>query len=1082
MKSAHRATAGCGRPTLRGATARRLGTTLLATIALLLAAVSTAAAAPVWRVDPLATTTAAPGSTLQYVVQMTNDGEDSLDATVDPWTFTVTLPDGLTADSAFTTSFQSWDCSSVVPGMQTFTCTDTTDTLGRRQTTSLTVGVAVGGSASGVLTARFDVAGGGAASVSVVDPTTITPDLPGFGVDAFDGSVVTDTAGTPDTRAGGHPYAFTTSIDFNTVSNPLPLKGTPWPVEPVKDVLVDLPPGSFGNPTVLGECSLPQLANNADGSIAARPLCPASSQVGTTLVHVNLLSNGTTVGPIPVFNMVPPPDAPARFGFNVLGSIVVIDGQLRSGSDYGITATVRNISEGLAITGTTLTLWGVPADPVHTPERACPGQFAPTDAGALGPSCDAGVTPKAFWRNPTSCTGPLTTTLRTDSWSHPGEFDEASFVSHDLPGYPAAPEDQGAPRGMTGCDRVPFDPRLSIDPASKMAGQPTGLSVDLSLPQPDDPHSIATSDLRTAVVRLPLGVHLSASSMQGQQGCTPAQIGLHTMDDPTCPDGSKLGTVSIATPALPDPLQGSIYLAGPHDNPFDTLVALYMVARGSGVIVKQALRIDLDPVSGQLTTTLDNGPQTPFSNVHLEFKGGSRAPIANGRTCGTYTTEAQLTGWNGSTVATTSSFDISKDGNGAPCPGGKFTPSFRAGTESNSAGSPSPFNVRMTREDDDQELGRLTVDMPEGLLGYISRVALCGNAQADAGTCPDSSKIGSVATGAGAGPNPFYITNGRLYITGPYKGAPYGISVVVPAVAGPFNLGNVVVRGSIFVDKHTSRLRVVSEPLPTLLQGVSLLVRDVRVAIDRPGFFFNPTSCAEKNIGGTIGSAEGASAKVSDRYQASECRSLAFRPKMVMRVGGRGHTRRGQTSPFTTTLRMPSKDQANLRFVRVTLPTTINARLNTINDACTRTEFESDVRKCAHAIAGSATAVTPVLPDPLKGTVYFVKNGHPIPDLFVALRGPVAFDLIGRVSIPGGKHLATTFATVPDVPVRSFTLKLLGGSRTASTGAATNLCSARGRKAKAQVDYIGQNGKLLQVDQALKVGGCGKPRRHGRGR
>jgi hypothetical protein len=350
--------------------------------------------------------------------------------------------------------------------------------------------------------------------------------------------------------------------------------------------------------------------------------------------------------------------------------------------------------------------------------------------------------------------------------------------------------------------------------------------------------------------------------------------------------------------------------------------------------------------------------------------------------------------------------------------------------------------------------------MPSGLLGYISRVSLCGNAQANAGTCADSSKIGSVTVGAGSGPNPFYVRGGRLYITGPYKGAPYGISVVVPAVAGPFNLGNVVVRGSIFVDKHTARLSVISDEFPTLLQGATLLVRDVRVAIDRPGFFFNPTSCAEKTISGEIESAEGKTVHVSDRYQASECRSLGFRPRMVMRIGGRGHTRRGRTSPFTTRLTMPRRHQANLRFVRVTLPRTINARLNTINDACTRAEFESDLSRCAHAKAGTATAVTPVLPDPLRGTVYFVRNGNPIPDLFVALRGAVSFDLIGRVSIPGGTRLATTFATAPDVPIRSFTLRLLGGFRTASIGAAANLCSRASRRQKAEIAYIAQNGRL----------------------
>jgi hypothetical protein len=380
--------------------------------------------------------------------------------------------------------------------------------------------------------------------------------------------------------------------------------------------------------------------------------------------------------------------------------------------------------------------------------------------------------------------------------------------------------------------------------------------------------------------------------------------------------------------------------------------------------------------------------------------------------------------------------------------------------------------MRFTRDDEDQELSGLTVHMARGLTARIAEVDLCSDAQARANACPAGSLIGNVTVGAGAGSNPFFITDGKAYLTGPYKGAPFGASIVVPAKAGPFDLGLVTVRAAVFVDKHDATVRIVSDPLPTILQGIPLDVRDVRVRIDKPDFWLNPTSCADKTISASLSSTQGASADVSAPFQALECASLGFRPRMVMRVGGRGHTHAGQTSPFTTKLTMPQHNQANLRFVRVTLPRTINARLNTINDACTRAEFESDIGKCAHAKAGSAVAVTPLLRDPLRGSVFFVKNGHAIPDLFVALRGQVDFDLIGTISIVHNTLLRTTFATAPDVPIRSFTLKLLGGASTASIGATRNLCSRASRHAKAQVDYIGQNGKVRQVDQALKVGGC----------
>jgi hypothetical protein len=388
--------------------------------------------------------------------------------------------------------------------------------------------------------------------------------------------------------------------------------------------------------------------------------------------------------------------------------------------------------------------------------------------------------------------------------------------------------------------------------------------------------------------------------------------------------------------------------------------------------------------------------------------------------------------------------------------------------------------VRFSRDDEDQQLAGLSLDMPQGMLGRIADVSLCGETDASNGNCPDASKIGSVTVGAGAGANPFFITNGRAYLTGPYKGGPFGLAVVVPAIAGPFDLGTVVVRQALFVDKHTSQVRVVSDPLPTELQGIELDVRDVRVAVDRPGFWLNPTSCAEKAIKGTITSTEGTTANVSSRFQAYDCARLDLRPKMTLTVGSSGRTGRNTSTPFTATLTQ-APGQSNLRSVKVVLPTTINARLDVVNRACTRAQYEAG--NCNKARAGTAIAVTPLLRDPLKGNAYFVRNGHPIPDLFVALRGQVDFDLIGRVTIPGSKRLGTTFDMVPDVPIKSFSLRLVAG-RQGPVGTTANLCSARARRAKAEIDFQGQNGKTVFVNQHLKVVGCGRSShaRRGRGR
>jgi hypothetical protein len=1065
----------------------------LALLTLLLCAMNAAPAlgAQAWRIDSFSNSTIAPGATSGYLVQITNVGDAAMDGTeID---LTGTLPPGLTAvdarllldpsgDATNVVSCTAGDGVSPVAGASDVRCVSSTPLQGvvggpNGNYQLLQLDVRADPAASGTLTSSFAVVGGGApAEADTVDPVRISGVAPAFGIDAFDGQVV-DPAGRPLTQAGGHPADASVSVDFDTFTKGVPLGGVGWPVEPIKDVLVDLPPGLVGDPTGVDQCTAAQLAGS--GGLETRTLCPATAQVGTILVRMNNSPFSPPIyGPLPVYNLVPPPNAPARFGFKLAGTVVVLDAKVRSGGDYGISIDSRNIAEAVPIAGVSFTFWGVPSAPAHDAERSC---FNSPPPAFGGPSCTSGAASSAFLRNPTSCSPPavgLPTVVHVDSWFNPGAFQSATFFSHLPPAYPAPVSDQGVQIGPTGCDRVPFDPKLEGQPVSTKFNSPSGFAFDLSLPQTDDPDLVAESDLETAVVTLPEGVRVNPSAADGLQACTPAQIHLHDADAPNCPDASKVGSATISTPLLRDPLQGEIYLASPHDNPFGTLLSIYLVGQGSGVVIKLAGRVDADPVTGRLTATFDDNPQTPFDNLHLQFDGGPRAQLVTPRQCGPSTTHAQLTGWNGRVVETDSTFTVSGDGNGAPCPPRKFTPGFSAGSKSNRGGESSPLSIRLTRDDADEEISTFDVQqLPFGLIGRIADVTLCSDADAQRGVCGDGSKIGSVTVGAGAGSNPFYITDGRVYLTGPYKGAPFGLSIVVPAKAGPFDLGNVVVRSAIFVDRHTSQLRVATDPLPTILQGIPLQVRDVRVAIDRPGFIINPTNCSEMAIKGTVGSTGGLTAAVSDRYQAADCGALGFKPRMVLKVGGAGHTARNRTTPLSTRITMPTGN-ANLRFVRVTLPQTINARLTVINDACTRTEFDTNIAKCAHAQAGSATAVTPVLREPLRGGVYFVRNGHPLPDLFVALRGQVNFDLIGRVTIPGSKRLATTFDAPPDVPIRSFTLRLFGDKQNGSVGAAANLCAAKSRKQKAELDYIGQNGKVLQVDQRLQVGGCAKPHKH----
>jgi uncharacterized repeat protein (TIGR01451 family) len=1082
-----------------------LGVTLLVVLVSAANAAS-AQAAPEWRVDPLATTTAAPGGTLQYQVQLSNAGDASLEASLEPWTFTATLPTGLTAISA-ESLLSSWDCSSFTA---TLTCEDTTDTLPAKGFTSVLVEVEVDSNASGILTSEFAVSGG-ADAASQVDPTTITPVLPGFGIDAFAEEATADAAGTPSTQAAGRPYSVTTSIDFNTVRSSAPLKGTPYPTEAVRDVLVDLPPGLLGNPAGLAQCSLPDLANGQ--LLTEEPLCPVESQVGTTLLHVNFLDIGTTAGPFPVYNMSPPADHPARFGFVAFGSVVLIDAKPRSSGDYGFTAEVRNISEGLGIASTSLTLWGVPADPIHTPERDCPGEKLPA---GLGPTCASPAPQRAFWRNPTSCQAAaagLTTTVRADSWVHPGVFDQRTTHSHLPKGYPYPEADWGVPQGPTGCSKVRFEPQLEAAPTTNAADSPSGLDVHLRVPQDcwDQKEGLCQSDLRDSEVTLPQGMTLNPSSAAVLGACSSRQIGLITplgaspihFDEaaPSCPDNSKIGKVTIATPLLgrhgadgqpvtdadgnivPEPLTGSVYLAKQGDNPFGSLLAMYLVAEGSGVIVKQAGEIVTGP-GGRLTTVFKDAPQQPFSDLEVSLFGGPRAPLRTPPTCGSFATTARLTPWSGNGAVTRGSgFEI------ANCPNSGFDPKLTAGTQNPLAGKTSPFTLRLTREDGTQELAGLSATLPPGLTGYLKGIAYCpdstlaaisgdlgtGAAQEASPACSAASRVGKVTVGAGAGPNPFYTQSGRAYLAGPYKGAPLSLAVVAPAVAGPFDLGNVVVRNALRVNPETAQITAVADPLPTALHGIPLDLRDVRVDLNRPDFTLNPTSCDPMAIDATLTSAQGASANRSDRFQVAGCDRLGFKPKLTLKL--KGAVKRSD-HPALTAVLAARRGDANIGRVQVALPHSEFLAQSHIKTICTRMQFAAGACPPG-SIYGTVTATSPIIDYPLTGNVYLRSSDNPLPDMVLALHGPATqpleVDAVGRIdSINGG--IRTTFATVPDAPLTKVTLRMQGGKKGLLENS-RNICRSLNR---ASVEMDGQNGKVGDSRPPLQAD-CPKQSRKARG-
>jgi uncharacterized repeat protein (TIGR01451 family) len=1009
----------------------------------------------------------APGSSGQdnYVIVATNTGGAPTDGT----TITVTdhLPSGLTPDpsgaSAYDDAGNGVSCSSA--GQQV-TCADNDSTpLQPGQHLFVTLPVDVVAGVSGRLTNSVSVLGGtttdsGAPSASVTELTTVSAKAASFGVQRFDGSAI-DITGSADTQAGSHPYAMTTTIYFNTVRGP---DGNLAPAAPVKDVLVKLPPGLVGNPSATPKCTQVELDNLA---------CPGASQVG--MAEVSFAGLGFL--PAGVYNMVPPAGQPAEFAFPLAtGATVPIIVTPRTGRDYGLTASIPNISEVLPVTSSTLTFWGVPADPSHDAVRICPGFVTP---------CSTGAAQKPFLTLPTACLGPQTTTMRTDSWQNPGDFKSARFVSHD---------NQGHPVGATGCNRLDFTPSLSVRPAVSRADSPSGLSVDLRVPYIDDPNGLAEADLKDATVTLPRGVSVSPSAAEGRKACSEAQIGLHDSKKPSCPGASRVGSVRIDSPLLPDPLTGGVYLAKQDKNPFGSLLAIYVAAHADGVLVKLAGHVVANAKTGELTTTFSDNPQLPFTDFRLSFFGGPRAALATPDACRSYTTTSSLLPWSGTRAQSpSSSFRITSG-----CVAG-FKPSFHAGVSFTVGGAFTPFSLSFARSDADQYFSGLSVKLPAGLLAKLAGVGECTDAElaqaaASSGraerahpSCPSSSLVGSTSVGSGPGPLPLTLP-GNVYLTGRYKGAPYGLAVVVPAVAGPYDLGTVVVRQALNIDPNTTRVTVVSDPLPQIRKGIPLRLREVQVTLSREHFVLNPTSCQSGQVTGTLTSTQAANAAASSPFKVGGCAGLAFSPKLAIGLSGKGQTHSGKHPTLTATLTQPAH-QANPHRVRVTLPLSLALDPLNTKHVCpyqVAKKVGSGPVPCpANSIVGSASAVTPLLSKPLSGKVYLVQGikiihghkFHTLPTLLVALRGQIALNLRSQTAVVGKGALVSDFKTVPDAPVSRFVLTINGGPKgiLVITGNHLNICK---KPQVSSAKLYAQNGKSESFK--IKMGtpcGSGRSRR-----
>jgi hypothetical protein len=1034
----------------------------------LVVAVPVFAATPAWKVNSVVSPrNITPGGQGELIVTAMNLGDAVAEGATSPITITDVLPAGFSATEI---SGDGLNCE-----MSTLTCVSTS-AVAPYERLSVTIHVAAAENAPTNGVNKVSVSGGGALPETGSGPVSVSAAPPRFGVENLELNPLNEN-GSPDTQAGSHPFELTTTLDLNLKQGP---QGA-LPVGLAKDLSFRLPPGLVGNPEVLPRCTEAQFTRLV---LELASQCPDNTAIGVASLSLTEFFEQGGVGKLyaPVFNLVPNVGEPARFGFEILGVFVYLDTAVQAGGDYGVTVNVNNISQIVAFEGSQVTLWGSPADPLHDSARgSCVKLFGPRGTCPV-----SGQVVVPFLTLPTSCTGPLKTSVLVDSWEEPNNLLEGSYTLRDS---------AGTELGMDGCNRLPFNPSISVAPDGQAASTPTGLTVGIHVPQEATltPTGLSEADVKDTTVTLPEGVALNPAAADGLGACSTEQIGfkgvaplsgtnLFSPGTAACPEDSKVGTVQIQTPLLADPLEGAVYLAAQNQNPFGSLVALYIVAEDpkAGVLIKLAGEVKLSE-SGRIVSTFDNTPQLPFENLHLKFFGTARAPLSTPALCGGYTTTASIAPWSGNPPADSSSeFKITTGPNGSPCADPlPFAPSLTAGTTSIQAGGFSPFTMTMSREDGDQDLQGIQLHMPPGLSGLLAGVTLCGEAQANAGTCGPDSQIGETIVSVGLGGDPFSVKGGKVFITGPYEGAPFGLSIVNPAKAGPFDLGQVVVRARIEVDPVTSALTITTDNtgpyrIPTMLDGIPLQIKHVNVTVNRSGFTFNPTNCDPQAITGSLQSTQGASQDLSVPFQVTNCATLGFKPSF--KVSTSGKTSRANGASLKVKLAYPKTtfgSQANIKTVKVDLPKQLPSRLSTLQKACPDKTFNENPALCSTASRiGQAKATTPLIPVPLTGPVYFVSHGGAkFPELIIVLQGyGVTVDLHSETFISKQGITSSTFHTVPDVPVGTFELELPQGpfSALAANG---GLCKSKLRMPTA---FTAQNGAVIHQNTPIGVTGCPK--------
>jgi uncharacterized repeat protein (TIGR01451 family) len=1105
-----------------------LATAVATVVALCVLSASSALAAPFWNLDVHHDqTNFPPGGTAELSFDIRNIGST---ASTGATTLHVALPAGLTFVSnrldvgTLEGSELPWECPAAT-GKQSFSCTTASAIDAERDVRNLLVTVAVAPEATGDLVARASLSGGGApeappaancepgVGACALERIHVDPDPASFGI--VEGSWIADFFNadevTPVRQAGSHPELATFTFDVNSIEGGLTqAKETQViPAGSLRHVEVDLPQGFVGNPTAIGECSPNQLESET---------CPASSQVGRVDITTQAGSGAATHFDLtaPIFNMEHSRGSVTDLAFTLADKAIHIKAALDPSNNYSIRAVTPDINEAFRAMSTRITIWGVPGDPSHDVERGRAG------FGHLPIPTKSGIPEKPFLTLPTQCETDAQMTLsHYDSWQESGVF--GPEVEYELPGR------------FTGCERLSFEPAVSVDPTSRQADSATGLNVHVHVPQNENPNGLGTPPVKETVVRLPEGMSFSPSVANGLSACSLAQMKLGTNDEVGCPDASRIGEVVLSTPLLLKPLEGSVYLASQYDNPFGSLFALYLVLHDNeerGLLIKLSGKVEADAVTGQITTTFADTPQLPFEDLTLKFRSGPRAPLVNPPTCGAHETAVRMSSWArpGEPLNLSSSYQVTEGADGAPCPPGgvlAFNPTIVAGTINNLAGSYSPLYMQINHGDGEQQITSLITMLPPGVTANLTGVPFCSDAaialarnktgaQEEAEpSCPAGSQIGHTIAEVGVG-SVLTSVHGGLFLGGPYQGAPFSIAAITSAVVGPYDLRTVVVHLPLFIDPRTATVTVgssASEQIPHIIKGVIVHLRSLRLYVDRPNFTLNPTSCERLTFSATVtGSGQSlvsptddVPVSVSNPFQAADCASLAFKPGFAVSTSGR--TSKADGASLTVKLTYPKAPlgtQANIRQVKVELPKQLPSRLTTLQKACTAAQFRADPAGCpAASVVGHARAVTPILPVPLEGPAYFVSNGgEAFPNLIMVLQGyGVTIDLVGSTFINKQGVTSSTFKTVPDQPVSSFELTLPQGpfSALAANG---DLCSltktvtvkkkvvlkTRGHKRTVTrsvkqtqpasltmpSEFVAQNGATIHQTTPISVTGCTK--------